>query len=222
MNMKQTWQELAKARMKEVGMTQERLAELLGVTQGGLGHWLNGRREANITVIAKIFSILQLPNFVVNSDGSVNEPKADYNVSFRAHHEPKGSFPVISWVSAGEWMEAVEPYHRKAIDRWFETTVSCSDDSFWLDVKGDSMTSPVGLSIPEGMVILVDPDVEPINGKLVVAKLEGDNEATFKKLVVDAGKRFLKPLNPQYPMIPINGNCRIIGVVVDAKITNLP
>ncbi|MBL2445638.1 LexA family transcriptional repressor, partial [Klebsiella pneumoniae] len=26
----------------------------------------------------------------------------------------------------------------------------------------------------------------------------------------------------QYPIIPINGNCRIIGVVVDAKITNLP
>ncbi|MDR8439729.1 LexA family transcriptional repressor, partial [Acinetobacter baumannii] len=25
-----------------------------------------------------------------------------------------------------------------------------------------------------------------------------------------------------YPIIPINGNCRIIGVVVDAKITNLP
>lgn len=222
MNMKQTWQELAKARMKEVGMTQERLAELLGITQGGLGHWLNGRREANISVIAKIFNILQLPNFVVNSDGTVNEPQVDHNVSFRANHEPKGSFPVISWVSAGAWMEAVEPYHRRAVDRWFETTVACSDDSFWLDVKGDSMTSPVGLSIPEGMVILVDPDVEPINGKLVVAKLEGDNEATFKKLVIDAGHRFLKPLNPQYPMIPINGNCRIIGVVVDAKITNLP
>lgn len=222
MTMKQTWQELAKARMKEVGMTQERLAELLGVTQGGLGHWLNGRREANINVIAKILSILQLPNFVVNADGTVHEPKTDHNVSFKAPHEPKGSYPVISWVSAGEWMEAVEPYHRKGIDRWFETTVSCSENSFWLDVKGDSMTSPVGLSIPEGMVILVDPDVEAINGKLVVAKLEGDNEATFKKLVIDAGQRFLKPLNPQYPMIPINGNCRIIGVVVDAKITNLP
>jgi SOS-response transcriptional repressor LexA len=42
------------------------------------------------------------------------------------------------------------------------------------------------------------------------------NEATFKKLVIDAGKTYLKPLNPQYPLIPINGNCRIIGVVVQA------
>lgn len=42
------------------------------------------------------------------------------------------------------------------------------------------MTAPAGLSIPEGMIILVDPEVEPRNGKLVVAKLEGENEATFK------------------------------------------
>ncbi|AKJ74199.1 putative CI repressor [Salmonella phage 34] len=34
--------------------------------------------------------------------------------------------------------------------------------------------------------------------------------------------KVLKPLNPQYPMIEINGNCKIIGVVVDAKLANLP
>lgn len=222
MAMKQRWQDLAKTRMKEVGMTQEQLAEALGITQGGLGHWLNARREPNLEVIAKIFNILKMPGFVVNADGTVSDSRADHNVSFNSINESKGSYPVISWVSAGDWMEAVEPYHRRAIDRWYDTTVECSEDSFWLDVRGDSMTSPAGLSIPEGMVILVDPQVEAINGKLVVAKLDGDNEATFKKLVIDAGQRFLKPLNPQYPMIPINGNCRIIGVVVDAKITNLP
>ena len=36
MSMKQRWQDLAKSRMKEVGMTQEQLAEALGMTQGGL------------------------------------------------------------------------------------------------------------------------------------------------------------------------------------------
>ena len=30
--MKQRWQDLAKTRMKEVGMTQEQLAEALGIT----------------------------------------------------------------------------------------------------------------------------------------------------------------------------------------------
>ncbi len=156
-------------------------------------------------------------------DEEADSPETPYaNVVYKGPNQPKGKFPVISWVSAGEWAEAIEPYHRKSIDRWYETTVDCSEYSFWLEVKGDSMTSPVGLSIPEGMMILVDPEVEAISGKLVVAKLDSENEATFKKLVMDAGRKFLKPLNPQYPLMEIDGNCRIIGVVVDAKITNLP
>ncbi|MBF4390949.1 LexA family protein, partial [Vibrio anguillarum] len=93
-----------------------------------------------------------------------------------------------------------------------------SGGSFWLTVEGDSMTSPVGISIPSGARILVDPSIQPANGNLVVAKLDNVNEATFKKLVVDSGQKYLKPLNPNYPLLPINGNCKIIGVVVDAKI----
>ena len=77
MSMKQRWQDLAKSRMKEVGMTQEQLAEALGMTQGGLGHWLNGRREPNLEVIAKIFKILQMPGFVVDADGAVSDARAD-------------------------------------------------------------------------------------------------------------------------------------------------
>ncbi|EPG6435675.1 LexA family protein [Klebsiella aerogenes] len=219
MNMK--WYELAKDLMKSRGVSQETLAEHLGLTKGAVSHWLNSRREPGIDDIAKILNYLGLKSFEVNPDGTIKD-KSPSNVSYHGKHDSKGSYPVISWVSAGEWMEAVEPYHRRAIDRWYETSVDCSDDSFWLDVKGDSMTSPVGLSIPEGTVILVDPDIEPTNGKLVVAKLDTENEATFKKLVLDAGRKFLKPLNPQYPMIEVNGNCRIVGVVVDAKITNLP
>jgi SOS-response transcriptional repressor LexA len=79
------------------------------------------------------------------------------------------------------------------------------------------MTSPAGISIPEGMVILVDTGREPINGSLVIAKLDDANEATFKKLVIDSGQKYLKPLNPQYPLMHVNGNCRIIGVVIEAK-----
>jgi SOS-response transcriptional repressor LexA len=76
------------------------------------------------------------------------------------------------------------------------------------------MTNPNGNpSIPEGSIVLVDPDLPPDNGKLVVAKLVDSNEVTLKKLVIDAGRKWLKPLNPAYPMIEINGNCNIVGVV---------
>lgn len=212
---------LYEERQKASGMTKAQFAELIDTSPAAFSQLLGPNPNRNIgdKLARKIENALGL-SFGWLDVLHASESKT--NVAFRELNETRGSYPVISWVSAGQWMEAVEPYHRRSIDRWYDTTVVCSEDSFWLDVRGDSMTSPVGLSIPEGAAILVDPEVEPRNGKLVVAKLDGDNEATFKKLVIDAGRRFLKPLNPQYPMQEVNGNCRIIGVVVDAKILNIP
>ncbi|QMK77576.1 LexA family transcriptional regulator [Citrobacter sp. RHB20-C16] len=212
---------LYEKRQNESGMTKAQFAELIETSPAALSQLLGPNPNRNIgdRMARKIETTLNLPFGWMDV---LHTSEKTSNVSFREINDAKGSYPVISWVSAGQWMEAVEPYHRRSIDRWYDTTVECSEDSFWLDVKGDSMTSPVGLSIPEGAAILVDPLVEPRNGKLVVAKLESDNEATFKKLVIDAGRRFLKPLNPQYPMLEVNGNCKIIGVVVDAKILNIP
>ncbi len=42
---------------------------------------------------------------------------------------------------------------------------------------------------------------------------KGSNEATIKKLVIDGPKRYLKPLNPAYPVIEIDSSCTICGVV---------
>lgn len=126
--------------------------------------------------------------------------------------------PVISWVQAGEWSEAVD-LHEPGYGDGYEPVPSGAGPSvFWLRVVGDSMTAPTGQSIPEGHLILVDPDREPMNGSLVVAKLDDSQEVTFKKLVIDAGQKYLKPLNPDYKTIQINGNCRIVGVVTEAKI----
>lgn len=214
--MKKSWRDLAKARMKDISMTQERLAEAMGKTQGAIGHWLNGRRDPSIEEIAAMMKIIGLKELILNSDGTVNDADSS-NVTNPKPHINARKFPLISWVSAGQWCEAVEPYSLNEIDKWPETTSNADDRSFWLEVRGDSMTSPTGLSIPEGMIILVDPSIEPSSGRLVVAKLDTDNEATFKRYVVDAGNKYLKPLNPSYSMIPINGNCRIVGVVIEAK-----
>lgn len=222
--MKMKWTDLAKDKMKELGISQEKLGELIGKTQGAVGHWLNGRREPSLDDIAEIMKALKLPEIVLMADGyvrSIGDDPAD-NVSYLGPNKPTKEFPLISWVSAGQWTEALEPYKLDEIEEWPETTVHCSPGSFWLTVKGDSMTSPVGFTVPEGMIILVDPEEDAKNGRLVVAKLINENEATFKKYVEDAGRKFLKALNPQYPITEINGNCKIIGVVVDVKWRHLP
>ena len=210
--------ERIRQKRRELGLTQQALADKAGVNRVTVTGWEKGDYQPNGVNLQQLAEALETDARWL-TDGIMS---TEANVRFSKLNNPRGEYPLISWVSAGNWCEALEPYHRKSIDKWYETTVHCSEDSFWLEVKGDSMTAPSGLSIPEGMMILVDPEVEPSSGKLVVAKIDTDNEATFKQYIVDAGNHYLKPLNPQYRMTAINGNCRIIGVVVDAKIARLP
>lgn len=74
------------------------------------------------------------------------------------------------------------------------------------------MAPPVEPGIPE-----VDTGRRTKNGILVVTKLIDANEASFTKWVIDGGQRYLKDLIPLWPMTPINGNCKIIGVVAEAR-----
>ncbi|MFK3708670.1 LexA family protein [Klebsiella sp. NPDC088457] len=149
---------------------------------------------------------------------SGEESKEHSNVSNFQPYTKGARYPVLSNVQAGAWAEAIEPYTLKDIDLWLESDAHIQGAAFWLLVDGDSMTSPAGLSIPEGTYVLFDTGREAINGSLVIAKLSDSNEATFKKLVIDGGRRYLKGLNPQWPITNINGNCRIIGVAVETKL----
>ena len=78
------------------------------------------------------------------------------------------------------------------------------------------MTSPHGTSVPEGSLVLVDPDYPAIPGRLVAARVPNTDNVTIKKLTDDAGRLFLKPLNPAYPAVEADPTC-IIGAVREAK-----
>ena len=68
----------------------------------------------------------------------------------------------------------------------------------------------------EGELIFVAPDREPYNGAFVVVRLDEAQQATFKQLVIESGRRYLRPLNERWPdpIIEINGNATLCGVVV--------
>jgi len=128
-----------------------------------------------------------------------------------------GRVPLISWVQAGSWAEVIDNHAPGDAEDWLLTTARVGRHAFALRVQGDSMTAPHGISIPEGSIVIIDPDQHCDNGNIVVARLEDSMEATLKKLVIDGNQRFLKPLNPAYPVIPINGNCKIIGRAIKVE-----
>ncbi|HIE5375900.1 TPA: LexA family protein, partial [Proteus mirabilis] len=127
-------------------------------------------------------------------------------------------YPLFTKVQAGAFSTEFNSYTQKDAVSWIPTAKKASERSFWLEVEGQSMTAPPGgkPSFPEGMLILVDPEEEVEFGDFCVARLLND-EFTFKRLIREGGVEYLEPLNPRYDLIPINGNCTIIGKVIKSQ-----
>jgi SOS-response transcriptional repressor LexA len=208
------WIELVKAKMSELKVTQEILADRLGMSQGGVGHWLNKRRQPGIDDMNRVLQALGMDFLEVAL--VIREPEAskDDGQDLVKKYNPYFRYPVSDW---HEPCEARDGDLAKYDKGCYELTdYHAQGAAFWLRVTGDAMTAPSGISIAEGMLILVDPAIVPEPGKLVIAQWPDSTEATFRKLIDEGGQRYLVPLNPTYPKALFTDSCRIIGVVVQA------
>lgn len=127
----------------------------------------------------------------------------------------RSKVPLVSWVQAGEWCEAVQTTHVTEAERWMDCPVAHSNQTFALRVRGDSMTAPSGAArtYPEGCFIFVDPERRnPVNGDRVVACLLDAHEVTFKIYKNEDGRQWLQPLNPTHE--PIREPFKVLGTVL--------
>ncbi|ATG57900.1 helix-turn-helix domain-containing protein [Pseudoalteromonas sp. NEC-BIFX-2020_002] len=193
-----------KEERKKLGYTQIKLSEVSGITQQTLQKIEDGttKNPRNIEALAK--ALQSAPEYLrFGISDNINN-----NVS--PGPTIKATAPLISWVQAGAWSEISEI---KAYDaERYMCPVNCSDLTFVLKVQGISMEP----KFDEGDLIFVDPEAECIHGSYVVARLDDDNQATFKQLIIEGGHKFLKAANPNWPeqLIPINGNCTLVGKVI--------
>lgn len=205
------WKVRAKSRMRELNLTQEKVAERFGVTQGTVGHWLSGRREpetlAKFEELAKFLKFNSLHE-MLHGD-SVRDVCGNYDVG--PAPEITRRVPLISIVQAGKLCEG-HPFPPDDVEH-VPTTARLGPRAYALRIHGDSMQAPPGSrwSFPEGAIIFVDPDAPAESGNFIIALVE--NETTFKQLVIDGGRHYLKPLNPGYQARDVTGNYSVCGVV---------
>lgn len=164
----------------------DELAEKLERALGKPNGWMDESHEAN--AFAK------------------KTPNAEPGPDIRSLH------PLISWVQAGNWTEVARNFVLGDAEDLLPCPVRCGKDTFVLRIKGQSMEP----KFHDGDLIFVDPEVSPDSGKYVVVRLEDSHEATFKQLVIEDGRQYLKALNPDWPdrIIKISEDATICGVVV--------
>lgn len=207
-------QTIRKAR-KAKGWTLDELAHQVETDAGNLSRLERGKQFASKELLGRIMKVLGIELSQAPDAGMSN-----VQMALQPSRAPK-EYPLISWVIAGEWAESSDNFHPGDADEWLASTENAGEHGFWLTVRGDSMTCAGNPSFPEGSRILVMPEAELISGKYYVVKMMCTGESTFKQYIEDAGLRYLRPLNPGYRTIQINGECKFIGRVVDAKMTGL-
>lgn len=186
------------------------LAKTTGKTPKAASKWMNAETmpgRDNMLAIAKELRVNV--EWLQYGTPSVNERPSAYSIE-----APVFSIPLISEVSAGVWCESPDEFQPGDAEEWLPRPKNAGDKTFALAVDGDSMTSqiPGQRSYPHGTIIYVDPDKPFANGSRVVGRANGNY--TFKLFVEDAGKKYLKPINPTYDKIDITDDVHICGVVI--------
>jgi SOS-response transcriptional repressor LexA len=212
----EAWKEKTPAKERP---SQQAIGERYNIgTQGNVWQLLNGRIALNEHHARAFSDLLGVPvsEFSPHLAEQIEKFKGTATtqtdiVKNVEPHQSRGKVPVISWVQAGFWMEAVDNFAPGQADEWIDTEVTVRRHTYALKVKGDSMEP----DFPEGMILIVEPECDAENGNYVIAKND-DNEATFKQLVMDGGIFYLKPLNPRYPILRVESGTKIIGVVREA------
>src|SRR5712692_7436621 len=84
--------------------------------------------------------------------------------------------------------------------------------TFFVRVTGDSM---IGAGIHSGDLLIVDRSLEPKDGNVVIASVDG--ELTVKRLSIREGKPALLPDNDQYPPVEVGEHAafEVWGVVTN-------
>jgi SOS-response transcriptional repressor LexA len=198
----QSWNEVVRGRMRDMRITQESLAEKIGVSQGAVAHWLTGRREPDLKTIQRLLSELGLPPLLIGGGKQPGEP-------------PLGiSHPVMS-------ESAILAAHRgepSPATTFLPSEVNAGPRAFWFTVRGNSMISPVdGHGFPSGMHILVQTEGFYLIPEKFYVVMLSPSDIAFRQYVRDAGDGYLRALNPEFRMIRMRDDMLVLGRVVDAK-----
>lgn len=193
-----SYSERIRAHRKSLGMTEAQYAEQIGVSRGSVQQWERGvtaPSRARQPAVAQFIGIT-VAQLMGENDGTEPGPAIG------------GRVPLLSDVQAGDFVEYVDNFQPgDGGQELIATSVPVKQHTFALRVVGDSMEP----EFREGMILIIEPEMDPLPGDYVVAK-NGDDATTFKQLVKDGADWYLKPLNPRYPIKPLAGS-RVIGVL---------
>jgi len=141
----------------------------------------------------------KLAGLLEHSAFKVHQPANDERVTLPLYsHKVVAGFPS----PADDYIETTLDLNEKLVRN--------KEATFLLEEEGDSMQKA---GIQDGDILVVDRSIEPSDGKIVIAALDG--ELTVKRLSVKSTGTWLVPENDNYPPILVREEAEMViwGVV---------
>lgn len=184
--------------LKNISMTE--LSEAIGVSQSTISDWENGKKMPRSGSIQKIADYFGVPKtaLLIKKEST---PKNMFQVG-----SGFVKIPILGTITCGEPILATENLdgYRTEVEEGLP-----SGDLFYLKTRGDSMEP----TVPDNSFVLIrkQPTVE--DGEIAAVIVNGDDEATLKRVKHQNGIIMLLPDNAKYPPIIITPEtpARIIG-----------
>lgn len=202
-----------KALRLQSGMSQQKLADKIGVSRSTLAMWETNKSQPDLETICLIADL-----FGTTSDyvlGRTDEPSPSSPDYAPGITEDYVTFPVIGEVAAGYDHIVAEDWEGEKID--VPTSYlkgRPKEDYFVLKVKGDSMYP----AFQDGdRVLVLKQETLNYSGQIGVI-LYGDNNATLKKVEYKMGEDWMNlvAVNPLFPPLRIENedltHCRVLGI----------
>lgn len=196
--------DMAKVQPKGQGR-QAAVAEMFGVSQKGARRWLEAEAFPDISRLHQIVKKLRVSlDWLLSSDS---------NAQAFETIDIANEIPLISWHSVLDWREG----NNEAVDTVQVSGINISQESFAVRMEGSSM-EPL---FPEGCLLIIDPQKHQINRNYGLVFLHEEKRLTFKQILIDAEKTYLKSISPDFvgvaPMLLTKDDI-MLGMLVQSRL----
>ncbi len=185
---------------KRKGVIPADLVRDLGIAEATIRSWFNGTKYPRIQSVQQLADYFGVPRSRITEEWVPNKIRSNGRVV---------RVPVLGTIACGSPILSEDNvnYYEDELEELLP-----SGNVFYLKTKGDSMFP----TIPDKSLVLIreQPSVE--NGEIAAVLVNGDTEATLKRVHFSGDTILLQADNPLYPpyIVSEDNPARIIGKVI--------
>lgn len=188
-------------------ITESELARKTGVCQPVIHRMASGETDN-----PKIETLRPIANFFsISIDQLIGDkPLPDHGPSFH-REEPLYYIPLLTLNDVPNW---TQPLNTIMVNTRVTTDLKLSSQGYALRLV-DSTMYPL---FPDNTLLIIEPNRVAGHRDFVIAQLKNHQTVIFKQLLFDGEDRYLKSIDPNYPILKLEKQDKLHGVMLQARI----